>query len=82
MTKPQNVYTVEPSLTKKKKRKREEKKDIAITPEEIIATLNLKNKKNISTILTELEKLIISGKIKNTMKDIVKYLLDNKTRWS
>ena len=59
-----------------------EKKDIAITPEEIIATLNLKNKKNISTILTELEKLIISGKIKNTRKDIVKYLLDNKTRWS
>lgn len=49
------------------------KKDIKITATEIQNTLNIEPK-NISTYMEELENLIISGKIINTKKNIIKYL--------
>jgi len=52
-------------------------KDIKITTQEIQNILNIENKE-IGKIIEELENLIISGKILNTKKDIIKYL---KSRW-
>ena len=48
-------------------------KDIKITPLELLKVSNIE-KKHISLIMNELENLIISGKITNTKKDIMKYL--------
>ena len=48
-------------------------KDIKITTQEIQNILNIENKE-IGKIIEELENLIISGKILNTKKDIIKYL--------
>jgi len=48
-------------------------KDIKITPKEI-ETLNF-DKKEISKVMEELENLIISGKIVNTKRNLIKYLI-------
>ncbi len=58
-----------------------DKKDINITPEDIVKSLNISYSKTISLILNELEKMIISGKIRNKKTDILKYLHNNKARW-
>jgi len=47
--------------------------DIKITPLELLKVSGIE-KKHISLIMNELENLIISGKITNTKKDIMKYL--------
>lgn len=57
------------------------RKDIKITALEITKLLNLSYDKNISIIYKELEKNIISGKIKNIHKDIYKYLKENQHSW-
>jgi len=49
-------------------------KDIKITTQEIQNILNIENKE-IGKIIEELENLIISGKIVNTKRNLIKYLI-------
>ena len=54
------------------------RKDLNITPDEIVKILNIEYSSIVGKILNDLENLIISGKIKNKKKDIIKYLIETK----
>ena len=54
------------------------RKDLKITPDEIVKILNIEYSSIVGKILNDLENLIISGKIKNKKKDIIKYLIEPK----
>ncbi len=54
------------------------RKDLKITPDEIVKILNIEYSSIVGKILNDLENLIISGKIKNKKKDIIKYLIETK----
>lgn len=54
------------------------RKDLNITPDEIVKILNIEYSSIVEKILNDLENLIISGKIKNKKKDIIKYLIETK----
>lgn len=55
-----------------------DKKDIDIKPEEIIVILGESYTRKIRTIQNNLEKLILSGKLKNKKSEIIKYLLSQE----
>ncbi len=54
------------------------RKDLNIAPDEIVKILNIEYSSRGGKILNDLENLIISGKIKNKKKDIIKYLIETK----
>ncbi len=54
------------------------RKDLNVTPDEIVKILNIEYSSRVGKILNNLENLIISGKIKNKKKDIIKYLIETK----
>ncbi|MCX4254530.1 MAG: CCA tRNA nucleotidyltransferase [Bacilli bacterium] len=54
------------------------RKDLNVTPDEIVKILNIEYSSKVGKILNDLENLIISGKIKNKKKDIIKYLIETK----
>ncbi len=54
------------------------RKDLNVTPDEIVKILNIEYSSIVGKILNDLENLIISGKIKNKKKDIIKYLIETK----
>lgn len=54
------------------------RKDLNIAPDEIVKILNIEYSSRVGKILNDLENLIISGKIKNKKKDIIKYLIETK----
>ena len=55
--------------------------DIDIKAKDIIKLLGSECQNKLNKIMMELEKLILSGKIKNKRSYIEKYLINNKTRW-
>lgn len=57
------------------------KKDLTITPQEIMELLNIKPGVIVNQILTEITRVILEGKLKNNHKEIKKFLLLKKATW-
>ena len=58
-----------------------DKKEMNIKASDIVEILNIDYSKVISTIMKDIEILIINGELRNKQSDIEKYILDHRSEW-